>query len=268
MNKIEGQLTPGLKCAWYWRSNVRVHSVDLSEILPSIRHSYSGSEALIKYSEAKYSPVSTEPTDQIRLALPSYYKKFEQEPGSGGIADESEGEYTESSTTGIGSRMMQIMDESFRVSLGPGIQKNITIKWNFDDFGWMYCTSIDPHTNYKRKIQMKCLNQGYDFMTRIERPSEFAKHLGYAYRKQISSTDLIDVYHGPVIYSQNKNALMNSIPGEDENKIILTLFVKPKDYQEQQEYRFIINRSFHKPDQKLLYIETSDELRNLMSPIE
>ena len=40
---------------------VKVCFVDLQSVMWGINHSYSESETLIKYSEAKYSPVSPEP---------------------------------------------------------------------------------------------------------------------------------------------------------------------------------------------------------------
>lgn len=282
-------------------------SIDLSHIMWSIRdsHPYFGSETLIKYSEAIHSPVSTRPTEYIRLTNLSYFRNLEPEPGSEAIADKSEGIYIESSNTrGANSEIMK----DIKKGIGPDSNKmTITLTHGIGGFGWLYCTSIDPNINYKRREQMKGISRRYNFMTKIEKPAEFAKHLGYRFaqqlryndekhdlsvppmvaylvrcglaqgnptqgtygsKKQSSVTDLICVYHGLVIYHKNKNELINNIPGEDKNRILPTVFVKPKDYKQQQEYRFLIHYPLHKPNQEFLDLKISDELRNLMSPIE
>ncbi|RKU39031.1 hypothetical protein C6496_03835 [Candidatus Poribacteria bacterium] len=70
---------------------VKVCFVDLQSVMWRINHSYSESDTLIKYSEAKYSPVSPEPADHIRLATPSYYQNLEVEENSELIKDDLEG---------------------------------------------------------------------------------------------------------------------------------------------------------------------------------
>lgn len=74
---------------------VQVCFVDLQNIIWGIKHSYSEFDTLIKYSKAKYSPISPEPTDNIRLATPSYYENLEVEENSELIRDDLEGAYVE-----------------------------------------------------------------------------------------------------------------------------------------------------------------------------
>ena len=45
-------------------------------------------------------------------------------------------------------------------------------------------------------------------------------------------------------------------------------FVKRKKYKEQQEYRFVVSVQFHSPKEDTFALKVSDELRNLMTPIE
>ena len=71
--------------------------VDLATVASGFNlHSYSKSDTLIKYSEARFSPVSSEPADHIRLATPSYYQDLEAGSNSELIADDRRGAYIES----------------------------------------------------------------------------------------------------------------------------------------------------------------------------
>ena len=76
---------------------VVVCSVDLATVVSEFNlHLYSKSDTLIKYSEARFSPVSSQPADHIRLATPSYYRDLEAGENSELIADDREGAYIES----------------------------------------------------------------------------------------------------------------------------------------------------------------------------
>ena len=80
---------------------VVVCSVDLATIVSEFNlHLYSKSDTLIKYSEARFSPVSSQPADHIRLATPSYYRDLEAGENSELIADDREGAYTLSHSIG------------------------------------------------------------------------------------------------------------------------------------------------------------------------
>ena len=203
---------------------VVVYFVDLATIASGFNlHSYSESDTLIKYSEARFSPVSSEPADHIRLATPAYYHDLETGANSKLIADNLEGRHVEtldwSNRGSVEMETLKALWSDFRDNLETETTRAR------DDF-WMYCTSIDPNTNYKRKKQIGHLSPSYDFMTKIETPSEFAKQLGRDVGKQIElnrdlkcenyglhildslsrrqnkvmGDHLISVDHGPVIY--------------------------------------------------------------------
>ena len=167
---------------------VKVCFVDLQSVMWGINHSYSESDMLIKYSEAKYSPVSPEPADHIRLATPSYYQNLEVEKNSKLIKDDLEGSYIEYlNWNRKGSYSMEVFKKNIA---GPPLyagNSSVSLKytWARKDF-WMYCTSIAPNTNYERIEQMENLSLNYDFITKIESPSEFAKQLGRDVGKHIS----------------------------------------------------------------------------------
>ena len=275
---------------------VYVCFVDLATVVSGINpHSYSKSDTLIKYSEARFSPVSPEPADHIRLATPSYYQDLEAGENSKLIADNLEGRHIETlNWRSRGSRVMETLKQNSSASL-PGLVYNLKadVARERNDF-WMYCTSIDPNTGYGRNKQIKYLSPDYSFMTGIENPSEFAKQLGHDVAKQIEPDGdlkcdysglhilasfsrrecgfmgnlLIFINHGPVIYLEEgkRERLLNNPPEERDGSIVP--FVKPKKYKEQQEYRFVVSVQFHSPNKSTFYLKVSDELRNLMAPIE
>ena len=274
---------------------VMVCFVDLATVVSEFNlHSYSKSDTLIKYSEARFSPVSSEPAGHIRLATPSYYQELEAGENSELIADDREGIYIESlNWRNQGSVVMENFRQRSTASL-PGLRYNLKAKitWARDDF-WMYCASIDPNINYKRKKQMKHLSSSYNFMTKIEKPSEFAKQLGRDVGKQIEfdrdlkcdnfglhilasfsrkqndflGDALITVDHGPIIYldEDKRQKLLNDY---EEYSGSIIPFVKRKKYKEQQEYRFVGSVQFHSPNKDTFNLKVSDEFRNLMAPIE
>ena len=72
---------------------VDVRFVDLNRIMPGVRHSYSESDRVIKYSKKEHSPISSKPSDLIQLGTPDLYEGYEKD--SGLVGDDSEGRYTE-----------------------------------------------------------------------------------------------------------------------------------------------------------------------------
>ncbi len=269
---------------------VRVCFVDLTTVVSGINfHSYSESNALIKYSEARFSPVSSEPTDYVKLATPSYYRNLKVGSNSELIADDLEGAYK----------------EHLEWDYGVKVENTKALLSEF----WIYCTSISPYLSSEREEQIKSLSPEYDFLTKMEEPSKFAEQLGYDVGKQIElcrdfnfnpgvwefedyigefgdrmslmsdeqstggqdkSPDdyLISVNHGPVIYLGEGEIAesINSAPTRSSGAIIP--FLKRKKYEEQQEYRFIIRVRHHSPKGDTFYLKVSNELRNLMAPIE
>lgn len=303
---MSGILSPEHKFESMFTANdlsytVRVCLVDLQSTMWGINNSYSESDTLIKYSKAKYSPVSSEPADHIRLATPSYYQNLEVEENSELIRDDLEGSYIEHLNW---NRKGSYSMEAFKKNIsGPPLyagNSSVSLKLTWASKGfWMYCTSIDSNTNYERIEQMDNLSSKYDFMTKIEKPSEFAKQLGRDVGKHISvhsnlkcdnpglhmiastvkkeilekqvgflGKHFVFVNHGPVIYLDEDKIQksMNNIPNVEGGSIIP--FVKRKKYKNQQEYRFVVSVQWHSPTEDILDLQVSDYLRDFMSPIE
>ena len=303
---MSGILSPGHKFESMFTAkdlsySVKVCFVDLQSIMRGIKNSYSESDMLIKYSEAKYSPVSPEPADHIRLATPSYYQNLEVEENSELIKDDLEGSYIEHLNW---NRKGSYSLEAFKKNIsGPPLyagNSSVSLKLTWARKGfWMYCTSINSNMKYKRTKEMRSFSPNYDFITKIEKPSEFAKQLGRDVGKHISLHDnlkcdspglyiitsaskkefiakhgvgigkhLIFVNHGPVIYLDEDKIqkFMNNIPNVEDGSIIP--FVKRKEYKNQQEYRFVVSVQWHSPTEDILDLQVSDYLRDFMSPIE
>ena len=298
---IQQDLSPGYKTESVFTSEDLSYTVvacfvDLQNVVPGAKHSYSKSDSLIKYSEAEYSPVSSKPSNLIKLSTPLYYNQLKKRNDSELRGDDLEGAAIERlDWNRRGSRAMESVKKNLERI--PNSRGNVKVKLTLGRHDFcMYCTSIDPYLSSEREKQMKGLSVDYDFMTKIEEPSEFAKQLGCDVGEHISLHNnlqcdysqplimhtlgsfyrnqtgfmgeyLISVNHGPVIYLSGKE-IEEIVKEDSELKPASVLpFVKRKKYKEQQEYRFIISIQGHILDKKEFYLKVSADLRNLMSEI-
>ena len=171
---------------------------------------------LIKYSKAKFSPVSSFAAKDIQVVCPSFYRDLAPDDNSQLIADELDSVIRETlNWRKKGSEPIEILKKGLRGSL-PGIEyADTSTALTFTTRGsWIYCTSIDPSTNLKRRMQKEHLSLNYDFMTRIDNPSSFATQLGGDIGQQVSfKNDFICDY--PVFFRMvipgSKNVIENII---------------------------------------------------------
>ena len=246
-----------------------VFFVDFTKNLPDVKCSYSKSDTLIKYSEARFSPVSSHPVDCIQLALPSYYRQFNEGQNSELIADDKEGIYIERSygwdkpgSSHMERSKKKIAEDYGHVNNGHVNNLDVEIKYDIND-RWLYCVSVDPCTNDKRMEQMKEVSPRYDYMMVIEEPSKFALQLGLDFAQQIDfkrDGGTIVVTHGPVIYSDVE---IPRFPNDEVWGGDVALFIKRNRYKGQQEYRFTLKVASYTPKEDVLYLKVSEELRNL-----
>ena len=273
---------------------VDVRFVDLNGIMPGVRHSYSESDRVIKYSKKEYSPVSSKPSDLIQLGTPYLYEGYEKD--SGLVGDDLEGKYEEDlNQRKRGSEKMEIMKKSitgYPFSMRNQLE-NLNVTWENRDGFWLYCTSIDPKLSGKRKEQMKKTDTEYNFITEIENPAVFAEQLGHDFGKQIEGREdlkcnipglyllfstlseahgqgsgfFILVEHGPVIYlnKEKKQEFINY--ASERIDLPVMLFVKDLKYELQQEYRFVIKIAGHSPKEDKFYLNVSEDIRKLMFPV-
>lgn len=125
--------------------------------------------------------------------------------------------------------------------------------------GWIFSTSIEP-TNKKEWDKWKdSLPEEYDHISRIHRRREFARALGSMVVEELGPqgqeakaehsfeglskfcTQHMSqlIIHGPVRYVEDPYELMSTAKSGWE-EMLLPLFVKGMDYQDQREYRFAI----------------------------
>ena len=57
------------------------------------------------------------------------------------------------------------------------------------------------------------------------------------------------------------------VPQEYEIGNQVVLFVKDKEYEVQQEYRFVVSVNFHSPSEKAIWLKVSEDLKRFMSPL-
>ena len=77
----------------------------------------------------------------------------------------------------------------------------------------------------------------------------------------------IFVYHGPVIYLDEKEVPeFIDLASKKIGKHVV-LFVKDRKYEVQQEYRFVVTVQFHSPSEKAMYLKVSEDLKRFMSPL-
>ena len=150
-----------------------------------IQFQSSPAPALIKYSAAEYSPVSSIPAKHIRLATPAYFRRLEPNKNSTLIADELDSAFVDKlNWRKRGSAQMEFLKK--RMNELTNVDVTLTLS---GPKHLMYCTSIAPESSHLKKKQQEHLSASYDFMTGINNPTLFATQLGHAFAKQVKIND-------------------------------------------------------------------------------
>ena len=140
--------------------------------------------------------------------------------------------------------------------------------------GWIFSTSLLPANHAEEDKWQKSMPNGYDHVTRIHRPREFAHALGAMVAEQLGprcKEDTINhsidgykfktrhktqvVYHGPVTYEKDPFARLCETSTETES-MLLPLFIKRYGYKDQQEYRFYIHTE-EEPSEETVDLDVS-----------
>ena len=146
-----------------------------------------------------------------------------------------------------------------------------TSAYTFGKNGCIFCASIQPTTDEEWEAWRQTLEDGYDHVSNIYRPREFARALAAMVSEQIGpdGEDAILTYrfeeeptlrtkhgiqwlfHGPVIYVDDVYSLIDQAAPKHE-LMLLPLFAKAKKYQHQREYRFVIWTRLEPPDETII----------------
>ncbi len=125
--------------------------------------------------------------------------------------------------------------------------------------GWLFCASIAPTTPEEWSDWQATLDDGYDHVSYIYRPREFARALGSMVAEQIGAQagmgpmtsslpgkashrtqhPLQIVFHGPVVYVDDVESWLLGAKSEDE-LFRRSVFTKGMSHQAQRKYRFMV----------------------------
>jgi len=124
--------------------------------------------------------------------------------------------------------------------------------------GWIYCAFIESETPDEQAAWRDAMPAGYDAISPIRRPREFARALGAMAAEQIGPLgrtvllrNTVDgqgfctahrhqaIYHGPVAYSEHPYRRLEMASSVLEFALLL-VFMKDASYRAQREYRFAV----------------------------
>ena len=124
--------------------------------------------------------------------------------------------------------------------------------------GWIYCACIEPGTPAERTAWRAAMPSGYDAVSPIRRPREFARALGAMAAEQVGPRgrlvllrNTVDgqmfctahrsqtVYHGPVVYPDDPYRRLERA-SSDLELLLLLVFMKHPAHRAQREYRFAV----------------------------
>ena len=226
------------------------------------------SPAVVKFSEGQHA-ISKAPC--VQLSVPQVYRDRQDLPR--GIRDPLDAAYLERYDY---DRFLDIYGRPAPRIRTPSASVTLTRAVHGC---WLFCTSIQPADDE----QMTALAQrfpDYDCATMIDDPSEFAVQLGLDFgrlvRHEVVHLDtlvqlvrqrtrplglsVVNVYHGPVFYPSDPAAFLNQYPDELRGQVLP--FVKNKEFEEDQEYRFAVS-VFGIPSSQIVRFPTSNEIRAL-----
>ena len=158
------------------------------------------------------------------------------------------------------NRAAELTGSTFRTNTtGVHTTRSNTQSLRVGKNGWIFCTSIEPTTNDEWAGWRGTLEDGYNHVSYIRRPREFARALAAMVAEQLGPQGQPSVmthsfeeaptlrtrhgvqwlFHGPVIYVDDVYGLIRAATTKHE-LMLLPLFAKDREYQVQREYRFAI----------------------------
>ena len=216
---------------------------------------------VLKFIEAKY---GLEHALEMQLSAPKRYRDY----GETFIQDDQEGHALRETKTESPPRTYEEQNREQERALSLLGQEGITItntetpyvhrdsnSMTFGKSSWIYCTAIET-TPEERNAKRKKLSRKYDHESVIRQPGKFAFALGEMFANQrgpqgqrgdsnhpggIKSFHSVQlVMHGPIWYTDDVLSFLESRRSEPLYNMY-PLFLKHSEYQEQQEYRFVLH---------------------------
>ena len=245
---------------------------------------------LVKRIETEYSLVHSR---TIRISSPQRF----QDLGETLIRDDQEGrahnrteEYEKKEYAAERHEQEQALHQLGMPDVNLGSQNswnsdNHTESYTFSGGSWIYCTAIQPMSADQWQKLREALPPTYNDYTTIHQPRKFAQALGLMFMDQIgpngrdgkfthssadtkaivSLHDCQQVFHGPVLYTNNVYDFLDAHQNSALAKIY-PLFVKDVKYQDQREYRFVIvgNDDLHNQCRDIL---VTGMMKDALSPV-
>ncbi len=238
--------------------------------------------SVVKFSKRRHSPVRSA---ALKLSTAEHYRTYEG--GGAGIRDTDEGVYRKR----IGFHEKWALEDS---SLWCEVEGSVSMTYQTDNV-WFYCTSLPPRSRCER-IALEGEFEA-DCVTALGEPAMVARELGSAFahtspgpkvslddpfhqlghrilpeqsslqvhsrQRQILDVpfeQVIWVTHGPVVYTDNAESLIEAVP--PHRRAAAIPFVKSPDYAHQREYRFAVS-TIGEPAQETVFAPNTPELRAL-----
>ena len=163
-------------------------------------------------------------------------------------------------------------------------RQKTTTTINLRNHGWIYCTAIEPTSDEEWRDLKAMMPSEYDHASYIYRAPAFALALGSMLADQFgirgggvqldariadlhasSRRGSQTIFHGPVVYEQDKFARFTS-PRNEFEAFLGRIFIKHKRVEAEREYRFVI-WSEDEPAEDYVDLRMSLAMREAMLPL-
>ena len=187
------------------------------------------------------------------------------------------------------NRAAELVDSRIRVTAdGMRVRRTrrrkTTNTISLRNHGWIYCTAIEPTSDEKWRDLKAMMPSEYDHASYIYRPRAFALALGSMLADQFgirggevqvdariadlhasSRRGSQTIFHGPVVYEQDRFARFTS-PRNEFEAFLGKIFIKDKCLEAEREYRFAI-WSEDEPAEDHVDLRISLAMREAMLPL-
>ena len=177
---------------------------------------------------------------------------------------------------------MRVTADGMRVSRTRRQKTTSTV--SLRNHGWIYCTAIKPTSDEEWRDLKAMMPSEYNCTSYIYRPRAFALALGSMLADQFGIrggevqvdhriADLHEssrrgsqtIFHGPVVYEQDKFTIFTS-PRNEFEAFLGLIFIKDKCFEAEREYRFAI-WSEDEPAENHVDLRISLAMREAMLPL-